>query len=290
MAWARITSTSQEPAPSAITVALASPAAAGNVDNGVHRYLCTFTTSDGETQAGVVSAAVTVADKTINGKVQLSAIPLGGALVTSRKLYRTTAGGSTYLLLATLADNTTTTYLDNIADASLGAGAPSTNTTLDPMLSMMISAARGVAESRTGRRLISQTWEQVIDAFPCNELKLDIMPVQSVVSVTYIDEDGNPQVMDSDQYVLDKDTLTAWLLPAYGESWPSTQAVAQAVVVRVLVGYGDTGASVPAELRQWIAAQVAASFDNPAGLLQGQANALPYIDGLLDAFDIRMGV
>src|SRR5687768_6622810 len=155
MAWARIDSSNVEPAPSLITVALASPAVAGNVDNGAHRYLATFVTASGETQAGAVSAAVTVADKTVNGKVELTAIPIGGALVTARKIYRTTAGGATYLLLATIANNTATIYTDNIADSSLGAAAPSTNTTSDPMLSMLITAARRVAESMTGRALIT---------------------------------------------------------------------------------------------------------------------------------------
>src|ERR1700704_2028885 len=76
-----------EPAPTGITAALAA-AGAGNVDNGAHRYLATFVTADGETDAGVISAAVTVVDKTTNGKVALSAIPIGGSAVTSRKLYR----------------------------------------------------------------------------------------------------------------------------------------------------------------------------------------------------------
>ena len=39
--------------------------------------------------------------------------------VIARKIYRTKAGGSTYWLLATIADNTTTTYTDTAADASL---------------------------------------------------------------------------------------------------------------------------------------------------------------------------
>jgi len=288
MRWGRISSSSQEPAPGAVTVALASPAVAGNVDNGAHRYLATFVTDSGETQAGTVSSAVTVADKTINGKVELTGIPLGGALVTSRKLYRTTAGGSTYLLLATLADNTTTVYTDNIADASLGAGAPSTNTTSDPMLAMMISAARGIAEARTGRKLITQTWEQVLDAFPTNEIKLDLMPIQSITSVSYYNVDGDLTVLSSSDYVLDPDTLPGWLLLADDAEWPSTNDTAQAVIIRMVVGYGATGASVPAEYRQWIAAQVAASFDNPSGLLAGNAQPLPFIDGLLDQFDIRM--
>ena len=288
MAWGRISSTSQEPAPGAVTAALASPAAPGNVDNGAHRYLATFVTADGETQAGVVSSAVTVANKTINGQVSLTGIPLGGSLVTSRKLYRTTAGGSTYLLLATLADNTTTVYTDNIADTSLGSGAPTVNTTTDPMIAMMVTAARVMAEERTGRKLITQTWEQVYDAFPESELKLDILPVQSISFVHYTDEDEAVQTLSASAYSLDADSLPGWLLPAYGETWPSTLAAAQTVIVRMVVGYGDARADVPAVFRQWIAAQVAASFDNPSGILQGEAQPLPFIDGLLDAQDIRM--
>jgi hypothetical protein len=165
--FARLDGTNAEPSPAAIpTVALASPAAAGNVDNGAHRYLATFVTAAGETSAGVVSAAVTVADKTVNGKVQLTGIPLGGTAVTSRKLYRTAAGGSTYLLLATLADNTTTSYLDNIADSALGVGAPSANTTGDPLLSDIITTARLMAEQELRRGLITQTVDLYLDAFP----------------------------------------------------------------------------------------------------------------------------
>jgi hypothetical protein len=49
------------------------------------------------------------------------------ASVTSRKLYRTAGDAAgTWLLLATIANNTTTTYTDIIADASLGSGIPPT--------------------------------------------------------------------------------------------------------------------------------------------------------------------
>ncbi len=232
------------------------------------------------------ASAVTVADKSVNGKVELTAIPLGGALVTSRKLYRTTAGGSTYLLLATLADNTTTTYTDNIADASLGAAAPSTNTTADPLLRMLISGARKVAEDRTGRALITQTWEQVLDAFPTSELELGMMPIQSITSVKYYDSAGVLQTLDAADYVLDTDTIPGWLLPAADVDWPATYDMAQAVVVRFVAGYGATGASVPSEIRMWISSQVAASYRNPTGLMEGKAQPLPFVDHLLDAYRI----
>jgi len=287
MAWSKIDSSNQEPAPGAVTVALAAPAAPGNVDNGAHRYLATFTTAAGETQAGTVSAAVTVADKTVNGKVALSGIPIGGALVTGRKLYRTIAGGSTYLLLATIADNTTTTYLDNIADSGLGAGAPSSNTAGDPLLTWLITCARRVAERETGRALITQTWELVLDRF-AREIEIDMLPVASITSVKYTDEDGNLQTVDAADYVLEPERLlSAWLRPAFEKSWPTPRRIEGAVVIRFAAGYGAAGASVPAELRTWISAQVAAASKSPEGLMAGNAVALPFLDRLLDTYRRR---
>lgn len=107
-------------------------AGAGNVDNGVHSYKVTFVTADGETSLSPGSVPVTVVDKTANGKVSLAAIPVStSGFVTARKLYRTVAGGSTFKLLTTINDNTTTTYTDNTADASLGATGPTTNSTMN---------------------------------------------------------------------------------------------------------------------------------------------------------------
>lgn len=60
-------------------------------------------------------------------RVSLSAIPIGGAGVTGRKLYRTVAAGAQLKLLATIADNSTTTYADSTADASLGANVPTSD-------------------------------------------------------------------------------------------------------------------------------------------------------------------
>jgi hypothetical protein len=56
-------------------------------------------------------------------------VPLGPTGTTSRELYRTIAGGSALLLQQTIADNTTTAAVtDSTPDASLGAAAPTTNT------------------------------------------------------------------------------------------------------------------------------------------------------------------
>lgn len=106
-------------APTACTAALAG-AGAGNVDNGAHYYKVSYVNATGETELGTISNIVTVVDKTTNGKINLTSIPISSSgSVTARKIYRTKAGGTGYYLLTTISDNTTTTYTDNISDASL---------------------------------------------------------------------------------------------------------------------------------------------------------------------------
>lgn len=109
------------------TVALAG-SGAGNVDNGIHKYIVTFVYPSGDTDAIVTGVtSVTVTDKTTNGKVSITNIPLGSTGCTARKIYRTVAGGNWYnaKLLTTISDNTTTSYSDNIADSSLTTALPS---------------------------------------------------------------------------------------------------------------------------------------------------------------------
>lgn len=136
----------QEPVPAALTTALAG-LGAGNVDNGAHTYVVTFVTAVGETYQGA-SAVATVVDKTADGQVALTNIPSGSPeFVTSRKIYRSAAGTTTPLkLLTTIADNFTSTYTDNIADATIAgaASAPTANTTANPLVTQ---AATGLAFS-----------------------------------------------------------------------------------------------------------------------------------------------
>jgi hypothetical protein len=92
---------------------------AGNL-TGTYKYKVTFVDNDGETLAGPESSPITVTSK----KVSLTNIPLGGLGCTNRKVYRTANNGSVFKLLTVIADNTTTTYLDNITDSSLGVNEP----------------------------------------------------------------------------------------------------------------------------------------------------------------------
>lgn len=249
----KLDSTSGEPAPAVITVALASPAIAGSVTAGAHRYLATFVTADGETSAGDISAIVTVADASTNGKVELTAIPLGGSAVTQRKIYRTAAGGSTYLLLTTLSNNTVTVYTDNIADGSLGAEVPTTNTTADPELVAWITTARQTCETFTHRAFITQTWDQKLDAFPANDCFLmPKAPLVSVTSITYVDSNGDTQTVAAANYTVvtpsGPECAPGFIVPAYSLYWPVARSVPNAVIVRFVAGYG-AASTVPAPIK-----------------------------------------
>lgn len=94
---------------------------AGNL-NGAYYYAITYVTAAGEFVIDTVSNMITVT----NSQMTL-AIPVGWSDVTSRKIYRTAAGGTTLKLVATVANNTDIEYTDNILDASLGADIAQSN-------------------------------------------------------------------------------------------------------------------------------------------------------------------
>ena len=101
------------PTPGAATAAVG---AAGAL-TGAYSYKISYQ-MDGyqEGNAGVASNSVSPASE----KIELSAIPTSSnPRVTGRHIYRTQTGGSIYYFLATISDNTTTTYSDNNADGVL---------------------------------------------------------------------------------------------------------------------------------------------------------------------------
>jgi hypothetical protein len=97
--------------------------AAGN-PSGAYQYKITYVNSasvEGNPSTALATFTVT------NEKISLVCLPIAPQSwgVASRRIYRTVTSGSTFLRVATISDNTTTTYLDDTADAALGTTAPS---------------------------------------------------------------------------------------------------------------------------------------------------------------------
>lgn len=109
--------------PAATSTMTAATASTGSALTGDYQYAMTNVNSNlVESDLSPLTGTFTAASE----NVALSSIPTAPVShgVNTRKIYRTEAGGSTFKLLTTLSDNTTTTYEDAIADGNLGATAP----------------------------------------------------------------------------------------------------------------------------------------------------------------------
>lgn len=105
------------------TVAL--NATAGNL-NGLYEYVVSFVTTTGETLTSSVSQAVAVTNQQMN----LSGIEIGGPGTISRRIYRALNGSGIFRRITEIANNTATTFTDNVTDAVMNAGslAPTSDT------------------------------------------------------------------------------------------------------------------------------------------------------------------
>jgi len=104
------------------------PSVGGSIDLGTHSWKVTCSSAAGETIPSTASSTITV---TTGNQTVVLTIPVGAAGTISRKIYRTVAGNTgNWKLVGTILNNTTTTFTDTFADSTLGADAPSTNTSL----------------------------------------------------------------------------------------------------------------------------------------------------------------
>lgn len=109
----------------------------------------------------------------------------------------------------------------------------------DGMLQAYCLAAQGYADHYTGTSTFTQTLELALDGFPDGPIDLPQGPAQSITTVKYMPETGAEQTLSSGAYVLDDYAVPSRLLPAADTEWPATDAVANAVKVRIVILRAD---------------------------------------------------
>lgn len=176
----------------------------------------------------------------------------------------------------------------------------------DALIGSLIAAARQAAETITGRQLMTARWKLVLDAFPgatfmhagtgatfslpSHAVLLAKCPVQSVLSIEYLDMNGNLQTMPMADYVLDAACEPARLSPVFGKSWPPTLPQIGAVTVTFDAGYGLASA-VPEGIKSWIKLRVGSLYghrEEVSVLTRGRIDPLPFVDGLLDGYRVSL--
>jgi uncharacterized phiE125 gp8 family phage protein len=132
-----------------------------------------------------------------------------------------------------------------LAEARLHIKADS-DTSEDTLISAWITAARELAEHYTGRALAPQTLEAALDAFPCavDWIDLPMPPVATITHVKYTDTAGVEQTIDAGAYALSLYGDSRRIAPTYGNYWPSTQDIPDAVRIRYATGYSTAPKAV----------------------------------------------
>ncbi len=144
----------------------------------------------------------------------------------------------------------------------------------DELIFGLISSARAFAEETTGRALISQTWVQKLDAWPEGKVELSRPPVQSIVSIEYLDTEGDLQTMDSADYEISIGMWKTRVVPV-GGSWPATARSLDAIRITFVAGYGLVGSEVPAPITQAMLLMIGQLYDGTCSVGSATSNAAP---------------
>jgi len=129
----------------------------------------------------------------------------------------------------------------------------------DVLIAELIPAVREELEGWTGLQLVTATWKQYLDCWPCSsccEIRPDKSPLLAVSSITYVDTAGDTQTWDSSLYQVDAVSRPGRIRPAYGQTWPSIRNQMNAITITFTAGFGNS-AAVPFKLKQllWQAAK-----------------------------------
>lgn len=170
-----------------------------------------------------------------------------------------------------------------LADAKLAARLDADDTTLDSFVTGAISAAREGAERITGRSYLQRAQLVELTDWPSAD---QVLPhyQPSACAVSYFDTTGSWVTLATDQYELGALRNGTILAPTFAAAaWPvlGQRTVGPRVRITLTAGPADP-ADVPAAVKLYIKANVAAWVDNPAAMAAGSLQVSPLFERLLD--------
>ncbi|MDD2772758.1 MAG: head-tail connector protein [Elusimicrobiales bacterium] len=180
----------------------------------------------------------------------------------------------------------------------------------DALISAYITAARQHIEDITGVRMITQTWQLMLDRFPgycffpgeyhefqgrhshdsrakqhqnARQITIPIAPVINVSSVSYYDDTGAAATFGADNFIVDTVSIPARIALKHGKYWPQIELQSSnGVVIEFVAGYGPAVTDVPEPLRAAIRLLAAHFYKNREAVVIGA--------GSLTVQELPMGV
>lgn len=154
----------------------------------------------------------------------------------------------------------------------------------DTIVGAYIVAAEKLAESVTGRKFISQTWEYYLPHFPCSRfIILPFPPLKAFTSLKYYDAGNVLQTLVKDtDYIVD-DIAEIPVIHCMGnKSWPSVYPFRPVnnIIAKFDCGYGDTGSTVPEPIRRAVIQIAGYLYEHREEELLG-SDVIPFISNWL---------
>lgn len=136
------------------------------------------------------------------------------------------------------------------------------DTTQDGIIQELIGDAREYVERWSSQQMLTATWVLTLDRFPYRQpgvtwqwpgevwdrqnaswlegltIRLPRPPLQAIQQITYIDPTGTTQVVPTANYLVDNQSYPGRIMPPFGQIWPITLVVVNAVQVTYQAGYG----------------------------------------------------
>jgi uncharacterized phiE125 gp8 family phage protein len=159
----------------------------------------------------------------------------------------------------------------------------------DGLLAGYLIAAREYIEGQIKRDLVTKTWDYVIDGtWPVRGyrqyIRLPVNPVQSVVSVKYVDDSGATQTLDPSLYTVAARTSYSYITPAYDVVWNTTRRVPEAVTVRFVSGYTEC----PQDLKVAVMLLAGHFYENREAVSVRAVHEVPFtVDALISPYTDR---
>lgn len=156
-----------------------------------------------------------------------------------------------------------------------------TGTDDDALIESKVTAVRMAVEDFLRRRLVTQTLDWRFDAFPDADCLETPVPIQSVTSIAYTDTAGDLQTWSTALYEVDVYAEPGRIAPVYGETWPFTQPMLNAIAIRIVAGYG-TPPSVPRPIVEAMLLLLGSAYEHREETITGTIVAtLPAAKSLL---------
>jgi uncharacterized phiE125 gp8 family phage protein len=158
------------------------------------------------------------------------------------------------------------------------------------LIDSLITAAREVIEIRTRRAFINTAFTMTLDGFNGfgHTILIPRSQLVSIDEIRYLDTANVQQTLSSSEYRADTKSLVGRVSPAYGETWPDTYPVTNAVEIDFTAGYGANPDSVPNAIKTAIKVLVRHWYDNRDPVELGSVQKMPFhVDALIGPFKVR---